>query len=142
MRRFSFRLQRALDFALLRENQKKKVVARALQRISFLKKYTVQLETKIRTAIETSNRAIGTLEADAHRQSVLPTIEESRRIQGLLGEEEKELHTQQEALVRLSQRRRSLESLREKRMDDFKLDRSRAEQKRIDENVSLKRDRN
>ncbi len=141
MRKFAFRLERALRFALLRENQTKTQIAGILQRISFLDKYTAKLETKIRTAIEVSTRAVNTLEGDAHRHSIVPTMEENRRIAALRVEEYEALDKKQKALIRLSQRRRSLESLKEKRIAEFRLDRTRKEQKAIDDFVQLRRAR-
>ena len=137
MRKFAFRLQRALQFALLRENQSKKKVAATLQRMAFLEKYSTKLEERLKAAIEWSNRAVNTLEGDAHRQAILPTMDESKRIGVLLEEEKEALKAAQDELIRQSRRRRSLESLREKRQSDFRKDEARREQKKIDDMVSL-----
>jgi flagellar export protein FliJ len=141
MRKFAFRLQRALRFSLLRESQSKTQIAAVLQRISFLDKYTTKLEAKIRTAIEMSTQGINTLEGDAHRHAIVPTIEENRRILSLRVEELAALEKKQRELKRLSQRRRSLESLKEKHILEFRLEKTRKEQKGIDEMVQLRRAR-
>lgn len=132
MRGFVFRLQRALRFALLRENQKKTQVAAGLQRVIFLEKYVAKLEKNLRTALEISRQAVNDLGADAHRQAVVPTLDERKRISKLLLEERDGLKQRQQELGRLSQRRRSLESLREKHLAEFKLEATRKDQKRID----------
>ncbi len=138
MRKFKFRLERALRFAGLRENQKKTQVAATLQRIRFLDKYIVKLDSKLQQALEISSREVNTLQGEAHRQSVVPTMDELKRMQKLLVEEKAALETQKQEMNKLSQRRRSLESLREKHMADFKLSETRAEQKRIDDMVSVR----
>ncbi len=132
MRGFVFRLQRALRFSLLRENQKKTQVAAGLQRVLFLEKYILKLEKSLRTALEVSRQAVHELGAEAHRQAIVPALDERKRISKLLMEEREGLKQRQTELARLSQRRRSLESLREKHLADFKLETSRKEQKRID----------
>ncbi len=141
MRKFAFRLQRALRFALLRENQKKTQVASSLQRIRFLEKYLSRLAGEVRTAVEQSHRDIHSLSAEAHRRAIVPKMDEEKRIENLLQEEKQALQERQGELVRLSQRRRSLESLREKRKQEFRLERSRYEQKTIDEMAGSRRSR-
>ncbi len=141
MRGFQFRLHRALRFALLRENQKKGQVANARKRIAFLEKYLAQLSAKIRTSFAESNKAIHGLSAEAHRQAIVPAIEESKRLTVLLAEEYEAIDERKKELVHLSQRRRSLEALEEKQAAEFKLERSRRDQKKIDEAVNLTRNR-
>lgn len=138
MRRFVFRLQRALRFALLRENQKKAQIASALQRIQFLQQYLDRLDSQIRQAVSKSS-LFHTLEGEAHRNAVPQSIEEHKRLTGVLSEERGALETRRTELARLSQRRRSLESLKEKRRADFRVEQSRAEQKQIDDIVSGRR---
>lgn len=141
MRAFKFRLQRALRFSLVREKQKKAQIAGGLQRLKFLERYLAQLEKKATTALELSTASFHSLEAEAQRQSVVPTLEERRRMEALLAEEKEFLATRQLELKRLSQRRRSLESLSEKHRASFIVDRSRAEQKSIDDAFNLTRNR-
>lgn len=140
MRRPVFRLQRALQFALLRENQKKQQVASGLQRISFLNKYLARLDGQLREAIVQS-RAVHTLAGDAHRQSIQPTLDEQKRLGILLEEELEALTKRRRELIHLSQRRRSLESLKEKKQKEFRSEADRKEQKRLDEWVSMERGR-
>ncbi|MBY0371876.1 hypothetical protein K2X33_14420 [bacterium] len=139
MRRFRFRLQRALQFASLRENQKKAQIANALQRIRFLDKYLVQLDSKVLACLEASRREVNTLSAQAHHQAIVPALDEIKRAKALLIEEREALAQRQAELIRLAQRRRSLESLKEKRVQEFKQDTSRREQKAIDNAASLVR---
>lgn len=141
MKGFVFRLQRALRFALLRENQKKAQIANGLKRISFLKKYLGQLDSKLQTALAQSHSEFHSLLGAAYRQSIIPTMEESKRLKLLLQEEFDAIEARKKELAHLSQRRRSLEALEEKQSAEFRLDRSRKEQKRIDETVNLARAR-
>lgn len=137
MRKFAFRLHRALRFAWLKENQKRTQVANALQRIRFLEKYETQLNSRISVALGTSYSALNTLAGDAHGQAILPAVDERRKIVSLIAEENAALLDRQKELIRLSQRRRSLESLREKKAREFRIENSRREQKIIDDTVSL-----
>ncbi len=141
MKAFKFRLQRALRFSLVRENQKKAQIAAGLQRIGFLERYLTQLEKKAATALALSAASFHSLEAEAHRQSIVPALEERRRMESLLAEEKDFMATRQLELKRLSQRRRSLESLSEKHRGIFVVERSRAEQKTIDDAFNLNRNR-
>src|SRR5690606_27214989 len=126
-------LQRSLRLALLRENQEKQQVAAVLLRIAYLDKYLNRLESNVRAAIEKSYHDVGSLEAEAHRQSVVPTMTEKRRIEGLLVEEKEGLELRQRELVHLARRRRSLESLRERRAAEFRVVKNRDDQKKQDD---------
>jgi flagellar biosynthesis chaperone FliJ len=141
MRNFKFRLQRALRFSLLRENQKKAQIAAGMQRMGFLKLYLEQLDRRLKTALSKGHEEFQSLEGQAHRQAVVPTLEESRRMDVLLKEESDYMAQRQKELRHLSQRRRSLESLKEKHLQKFRLESTRAEQKSIDDAVSLKQAR-
>lgn len=141
MRAFRFRLQRALRFSLIRENQKKAQIAAGLQRMGFLERYLSQLERKATAALALSTISFHSVEAEAQRQSIVPALEERRRMEALLLEEKEFLAKRQTELKRLSQRRRSLESLSEKHRATFLVERSRAEQKSIDDAFNLTRNR-
>jgi flagellar biosynthesis chaperone FliJ len=141
VRAFRFRLQRALRFSLLRENQKKAQIAAGLQRTVFLERYLAQLEKGAAVALALSSRSFHSLEAEAHRQSIVPALLERRRMESLLAEEREFLTIRQLELKRLSQRRRSLESLSEKHRSIFLVERSRDEQKAIDDAFNLTRNR-
>jgi flagellar export protein FliJ len=141
MRGFVFRLQRALRFSILREDQKKSQIANALKRITFLETYLKKLAMQMRTALQQSHESVNSLESEASRQWIVPNLEESKRLSALLVEEKQALEERKKELVRLSQRRRSLESLQEKQRGDYRVEKSRREQKKVDEIVNLNRAR-
>lgn len=108
------------------------MIASSLQRVRFLEKYSTQLDAKVKDCLRNSRIEIGSLSARAHQEAVVPTLEELKRVSALLTEEREALAVKQQELVRAAQRRRSLESLRDKKALDFKVNESRRQQKAID----------
>lgn len=135
MKRFVFKLERALRFALLRENQKKQQIAAALQRIAFLQKYSLQLKSKLATDLAAASFGVHSVQAEAGRLAAVPSVQEKKRVEGLLEDERAALSDRQRELMHLSQRRRSLESLREKMEAGHRQQESRREQKQVDEAI-------
>jgi flagellar export protein FliJ len=128
--RFQFRLARVLRYVELREREKKTEVAvliRELENLQ-LKKDAVESETRRLLMIVTD---VNLLKHNAER--VLLTRTEISKLDTKMVHVKESLELKQFELAGLGMRKKGLESLREKREKEFRLEENRRAQTRLDE---------
>jgi flagellar biosynthesis chaperone FliJ len=136
---FEFRLEKALSFVQLKETTKKMEVAASLQKLHFLKGRKSSLADNIRNVLAKTyeNGYFDLANAAYFTEQINLTKLENDRLERFIREEENLLKKKQQELSRLQMRKKGLESLREKRLQEFKLRESRREQKQIDDTYEL-----
>lgn len=141
--RFQFRLEKMLSFIRLKETTKKMEVAACLAKLGYLRRKKDALVENIRSILG-STYANGYFDL-ANTVYLTKQIEidksEGERLDRYIREEENVLRKKQSELSRLVMRKKGLESLKERRREEFRLQESRKEQKRIDEAYELTRQR-
>lgn len=133
--RFKFRLERVLDFLVLRETMKKTEVAALVRELQEYKVKIETLEQELRSLLEEGPRRFTENMHWAAFQ--VARIAADRRDIEALGKKiiatEDELIEKRGELSRLSMRRKAMENLKDKKREEFKLDQSRKDQKAMDE---------
>lgn len=137
--KFKFRLERTADFFSKKERAKQLELARVHSEIEQIKQQISQLETENRSVFERGSSGQEMTGAWAkllfdrvefNLKSVDGLSEQMLQVKEVLEEKKKEL-------LEISQRRRALEKLKDKKLSEFKLLSSRKEQKQLDENYQL-----
>lgn len=138
---FQFRLEKMLNFLRLKETVKKMEVAASIQKVHFLGRRREELRSSMRGLLEKSNANLQiSMDWIYYQNSKIEIdLKETRRIEAMLSEENEELKRKKSELLRLTTRKKALESLREKRLKEFKLQQGRRIQKQLDEVYQLNR---
>ena len=131
--KFRFKLQRALDFAHMRERRKQNQLHASEQRERILGHYLLETREKLRAMLGRLSgdptspmatflaRSIESNNADVHRLEI--SVDEEKNAQVRLKQE----------LIRLVMRRKALETLKEKKYADHRFEQRVREQKTLDE---------
>jgi flagellar export protein FliJ len=131
--KFRFRLQRALDFAHMRERKKQNQLNASLQREKILFHYLDETRNKLRESLTRMNQLAGTPLAAVLAQAVETGNEDARRLEQTIQEEKQAQAKLKQDVLKLVMRRKALETLKEKRHADFRIEQRVHDQKLLDE---------
>jgi flagellar export protein FliJ len=135
--RFRFRLQKALDFAHMRERRKQNQINASQQREKILIYYLDQARSQVRSSLQRLSADPVSPIVTVLYQAIEVANEDGKRLEGTLAEERAAQVKLRGELIRLVMRRKALEALKEKRHADHRLAERRHEQKIIDEVSSV-----
>lgn len=139
--KFQFPLQKALDWTEVEENAKRLEIARLLKDRERLNARRTELEGNLRTLLGSTHGLIA-LEWAPYLASKVPAdAKEIREVDEKLKAKDTEIGTKKTELNRLLLKRKGLESLKGKRHRDFRMGESRREQKRLDDNYQILKQR-
>jgi flagellar export protein FliJ len=133
--RFRFRLERMRNFIQLKETVKKMETAALIQRIQEMERRKTERGNTIRSLLEQSRNQLayglewvpyqtGKLQADCKEIELLE--------QEIIGAKH-ELAGKKEDLARLAMRRKALDTLKDKRRSEHRIQEERKDQKKLDE---------
>lgn len=131
--RFRFRLQKALDFAHMRERRKQNQINASQQREKILIYYLEQARGQVRNSLQRLSSDPVSPIVTVLYQAIEAANEDGKRLEGSLAEERAAQVKLKGELIRLVMRRKALEALKEKRYADHRLAERRHEQKVLDE---------
>jgi flagellar export protein FliJ len=137
--RFQFRLEKMLNFIRIKETVKKMEVAVIVQKMGFLSGQKENLDNNIRALLEKSQSSLSVgMDWIYYQNSKIEfDLKETRKIEALLAAERKELVERKSELSRITMRKKALESLKEKRLKEFRLQQGRRVQKQLDDVYQL-----
>lgn len=137
--RFRFRLERMLSFIRIKETMKKLEVSTLTQKVVALELQKESLRKNINELFEKQKERLqfGTEWLDFLSRKIEQDTRESLRLERVIRTEKEELDNKRYELGVISMRRKGLESLKEKRFADFRLEDRRRSQKRLDQNYQL-----
>jgi len=132
--KFRFSLQKALDWTEVEESALRMEIARLLKEAERLTARRAELESNL-------ERLLGgqlSLEWAPYRAQKVPSdAREMRELEGKIRERRNEIEFKKVDLNRVLMKRKGLESLRGKRLGDFRMQETRREQKRLDDNYQI-----
>lgn len=131
--KFRFRLEKALQFAHLKEVTKKGEYAAAVQRVGELKERHHLLAANQRAFLELAGRHPDMARAHYQNTKIRADLVELRKLEQAVANEQTAADKIRVELGRLAMRRKALESLRERRYQEYRVGETRHEQNRIDE---------
>lgn len=134
---FRFNLEKILSLVRVRETMKKMEVAAVIQRIQFLNNRKATIEQNMRKTLELTRGGASPEWFVFYTSKMELDVHEVRRMETLAREENILLEKKQEELKLILLKRKSLESLREKRFKDFRTTQNRKLQKQLDEIYQL-----
>lgn len=137
--KFRFRLERMLSFVRIKETMKKLEVSALTQKINVLELKKDGLRTNVNLLLNKQKERLqfGTEWLSFLSQKIEQDTRETLRIERMIRKEKEDLENKRYELGAIAMRRKGLESLKEKRFMDFKLDERRKSQKRLDQNYQL-----
>lgn len=130
---FKFRLDRVLHFIRLKETVKKMEVATIIQRVNFLKRRKDGLEAGMRDLLSKHHEQLSSEWTYYHTSKITLDAKEISKLEDLMVKENAALEKSKGELGRLLMRKKSLETLKEKRHQEFKMQESRRQQHRLDD---------
>lgn len=136
---FRYNLEKLLSLVRVRETMKQMEVASIVQRIQFLKNRSISIQNGMRKTLEMTRGGESPEWFAFYTSKLEMDVKESHRIDSLIIDEQQLLLKKQEELREIIMKRKSLESLREKRYRDFKTEQNRKIQKQLDEIYQLTR---
>ncbi len=137
--KFRFRLEQMLSFVRIKETMKKLEVSAVAQKVIVLESRKDQLRQNVNELLKQQLERLkfGTEWLSFLAQKVEQDTKETQKIERMLRKEKEDLENKRYELGVISMRRKGLESLKEKRLSDFKLEERRKAQKRLDQNYQL-----
>ncbi|NBX69362.1 MAG: hypothetical protein EBR01_10420 [Proteobacteria bacterium] len=137
--KFRFRLEQMLSFVRIKETMKKLEVSAVAQKVIVLESRKDQLRQNVNELLKKQKERLqfGTEWLSFLAQKVEQDTKETQKIERMLRKEKEDLENKRYELGVISMRRKGLESLKEKRLSDFKLEERRKAQKRLDQNYQL-----
>ncbi len=137
--KFRFRLERLLSFIRIKETMKKLEVSALVQKVNILEFRKDQLAQNVKKLLQNQNERLqsGTEWLSFLSQKIEQDSKETLRVERVIRKEKEDLENKRYELGRISMRRKGVESLKEKRFADFKLDEGRKSQKRLDQSYQL-----
>ncbi len=136
---FRFNLEKLLSLVRIRETMKQMEVSAVIQRVNFLKNRKKSIGEGMRKALELTRGGESPEWFAFYTSKLEMDVREGHRIDALIADENVVLKRTQDELKDIVLKRKSLESLREKRYKDFKTQQSRKLQKQLDEIYQLTR---
>lgn len=135
---FKFRLEKILHFVKLRETVKKMEVSAILQRLRFMERQREELSTGIRDMLgKQSDMDFSWKYYQINK--VVQDVKDLKVLDTSILHEQTALERKKRELATLFQRKRALESLREKKSKEFRVDQSHKQQRELDEIFQLSR---
>lgn len=135
--RFQFRLQKMLTLASMKETLKKLEFSAEAHKLSVLENRKKHLEAEIESALDHKGRNLDIRMALLYSQRIGLTVDEIQKLDGTIETQKGVLDIRRSELMALTQKRRALESLRESKLQEFKVQGARKDQREIDEMYSL-----
>ena len=140
MKRFSFRLDKVLDARRLQEQQTQRRLAEAqhekLRRQKLLEKAESELSRQEKMQRRLLTRGLKAGEALINHKFRQKLSEDTEERSQAVQESEEQVFEKRTELTKAMQRRKVLESLRERRKAEYKLDVERTEQNELDDNAA------
>ena len=140
MKRFSFRLDKVLDARRLQEQQTQRRLAEAqhekLRRQKLLEKAESELSRQEKMQRRLLTRGLNAGEALINHKFRQKLSEDTEERSQAVQESEEQVFEKRTELTKAMQRRKVLESLRERRKAEYKLDVERTEQNELDDNAA------
>lgn len=127
---FRFRLEKVLHFVRLKETVKKMELASIAGRIRFLTDRIAEMRGVLRDLL---SRPHDSAFAVFQTQKIAADAREVSRLESVLRNEETALEKKRRELNRILMRKKGLESLREKRHQEFRMEKNRREQRKLDD---------
>lgn len=131
--KFRFKLQRALEFAHMRERRKQNQLNASKQRERILGHYLIEAREGVRSMLARLSGDPVAPMASFLSKSVESTNADAKRLEVSVEEEKQAQVKLQAELVRLVMRRKALETLREKKYADHRVAQRLHDQKILDE---------
>ena len=138
---FRFRLEKVLHFVKLRETVKKMEVAAITQRLRFMKQRQEVLQENIRTMLSRQSETPNGEWQYFQTNKVAVDVKELGQLEVAVRKEEVALERRRNDLNRLFQRRKALESLKEKKEKEFRMEQTHKQQNQLDEIYQMNRSR-
>lgn len=137
--KFRFRLEQMLSFVRIRETMKKLEVSAIAQKVNVLEFKKDSLRRNVNELLDKQKEKLqfGTEWLSFLSQKIEQDTRETLKLERILRKEKEDLENKRYELGVISMRRKGLESLKEKRFADYKLDERRKAQKRLDQNYQL-----
>jgi flagellar biosynthesis chaperone FliJ len=137
--KFRFKLERMLSFVRIKETMKKLEVSALVQKVTALELRKDRLRTNVNELLEKQKEKLsfGTEWLQFLNQKIELDSKESLKLERMIRKEKEDLENRRYELGVISMRRKGLESLKEKRMFEFKMVERRKAQKRLDQNYQL-----
>lgn len=136
---FRFRLEKVLHFVKLRETVKKMEVSAITQRIRFLEGRRQTLQENIRALLARQGEAPNGEFQYFQTSKVTLDVKDLSQLDVVIRQEQVALERRKNDLARLFQRRRALESLKDKKEREFRTEQGHKQQAQLDEIFSLSR---
>jgi len=136
---FKFRLEKILHFVKLRETVKKMEVSAITQRLRYLDSRRTSLEENIRAMLSRQGEAPNGEFQYFQTNKVSLDVKDLAQLEVVIRQENVQLERRKGDLARLFQRRRALESLREKKEKEFRTEQGHKAQAQMDEAFQLSR---
>ena len=127
---FRFRLEKVLHFVRLKETVKKMELASLAGRMAFLRRRIEDMQQGMRELLARPHESQWAL---YQTEKIAFDAREIRRLEGVLRNEELAMEKKKRELTRLLFRKKALESLREKRYREFRMEENRRQQRRLDD---------
>lgn len=142
--KFRFRLEQMLSFVRIKETMKKLEVSAVAQKVVALESKKDYLRQNVNALLDKQKERLqfGTEWLSFLAQKIEQDTKETLKLERMIRKEKEDLDNKRYELGVISMRRKGLESLKEKRFSDFKLDERRKAQKRLDQNYQLLKGRN
>ncbi|MBM4317101.1 MAG: hypothetical protein FJ116_06440 [Deltaproteobacteria bacterium] len=137
--KFRFKLERMLSFVRIKETMKKLEVSALIQKVNVLEQRQILLRSNVNDLLEKQKEKIsfGTEWLQFLNQKIECDSKESLKLERMIRKEKEDLENRRYELGVISMRRKGLESLKDKRMYEFKLNDRRKAQKQLDQNYQL-----
>ncbi len=137
--KFRFRLEKMLSFVRIKETMKKLEISVIAQKVNALEFKKDNLRRNINELLDKQKERLqyGTEWLTFLSQKIEQDTQETLKVERVIRKEKESLENKRYELGVVSMRRKGLESLKEKRLSDFKLDEQRKFQKRLDQNYQL-----
>lgn len=130
-------MQKALDWTEVEENAQRLEIARLIKEVERLGARKAELEANLVALLGGAGNGLS-LEWAPYRALKVPSdAREIRDIDGKMRLTESEIGLKKAELNRILMKRKGLESLRDKRLKDFRMNEARREQKRLDDNYQV-----
>ena len=136
---FHFRMDRVLHFVALKEDMKKMEVAALIRKLSDLMRIKARTLEGIRKLLEANNQALSVDEIQYNSERIDADTAGISDLENRINETRELLDGKRLELSRVSQKKRALESLKDKRHHNYRIEEARRVQRETDENYRLQR---
>ncbi len=139
--RFRFTLQKALDWTEVEESSLRMEIARLLKEAELLAARKSELEANLERLLGGDGLQLSLEWAPYRAQKIPADAREMRELEGKIREKQAAIGLKKAELNRILMKRKGLESLRGKRLKDFRMIETRRDQKRLDDNYQILKSR-